>query len=67
MKPDYYHTGNIDVIDFGEENFAISEIKGFHRMNVLKYVTRYDKKNGVEDLNKAKYYIDKLIELEELK
>ena len=33
--------------------------------NVTKYVLRYRKKNGVEDLKKARHYLDKLIELEE--
>ena len=33
--------------------------------NVIKYVTRYKDKNGVEDLQKAKHYIDLLIELED--
>jgi len=33
--------------------------------NVIKYVTRYKDKNGVEDLEKAKHYIDLLIELED--
>ena len=32
--------------------------------NVIKYVTRYKDKNGVEDLQKAKHYINLLIELE---
>ena len=35
--------------------------------NVIKYVTRYKDKNGVEDLEKAKHYIDLLIELEDKK
>ena len=35
--------------------------------NVIKYVTRYKDKNGVEDLQKAKHYIDLLIELEDKK
>jgi len=33
--------------------------------NVIKYVTRYKDKNGLEDLQKAKHYIELLIELEE--
>ena len=33
--------------------------------NVIKYVTRYKDKNGIEDLQKAKHYIDLLIELKE--
>jgi hypothetical protein len=32
---------------------------------VTKYVLRYRKKNGIEDLKKARHYLDKLIELEE--
>jgi len=32
--------------------------------NIIKYVTRYKSKNGLEDLKKAKHYIDLLISLE---
>jgi hypothetical protein len=32
--------------------------------NVIKYVSRWRKKNGIADLEKAKHYIDLLIELE---
>ena len=32
--------------------------------NVIKYITRYRYKNGLEDLNKAKHYIEMLIQLE---
>ena len=35
--------------------------------NVIKYVTRYKDKNGLQDLQKAKHYIDMLIELEDKK
>ncbi len=35
--------------------------------NVVKYVSRFREKNGVEDLKKARHYLDKLIELEEQK
>lgn len=30
--------------------------------NIIKYVCRFDKKNGLEDLNKAKHYLEILIE-----
>ena len=39
----------------------------FHEANVIKYVTRWRDKNGLEDLKKARFYIDRLIELEEAK
>ncbi len=35
--------------------------------NVTKYVERYPRKNGLEDLKKARHYLDKLIEVEEQK
>jgi len=62
--PDHYHKNGIDVIRFAEMQLPVEQLKGFHRINVLKYVTRYDRKNGIEDLKKAKFYLDKLIELE---
>ena len=37
---------------------------GFFEGNVIKYVTRWKDKGGVADLNKAKHYIELLIELE---
>lgn len=37
---------------------------GFFEGNVVKYVTRWRGKGGVEDLRKARHYLDKLIELE---
>lgn len=37
---------------------------GFFEGNIVKYVTRWRDKGGVEDLRKARHYLDKLIELE---
>ena len=58
IKPSYYGTG-IDVIEFCLRNNLT-----FMQGNVIKYVTRYKSKNGIEDLEKAKEYIDRLIEFE---
>ena len=63
-KPVHYHQGGIDVIGFSERQFSKTELKGFFRINILKYVTRYDRKNKLEDLKKAQFYLNKLIELE---
>lgn len=63
-QPSHYHTGSIDPIAFGEENFSQEEMKGFYRMNAIKYISRYDKKGTpMEDLEKAEFYIRKLKEL----
>ena len=40
---------------------------GFLDGNALKYLLRWRHKNGIEDLKKARHYIDKLIETEEAK
>lgn len=37
---------------------------GFLAGNVIKYVVRYKRKNGLEDLKKARHYIDLLMEME---
>lgn len=37
---------------------------GFFEGNVIKYVTRWRDKGGIADLEKAKHYIEMLIELE---
>jgi hypothetical protein len=38
---------------------------GFFSGNVVKYVARHREKNGIEDLKKARHYLDKLIEIME--
>jgi hypothetical protein len=49
--------GNIQVLDFIADQ-KMSFLEG----NVIKYVSRYKYKNGIEDLKKAKFYLDKLID-----
>ena len=38
---------------------------GFFEGNIVKYVSRWKDKAGVEDLKKARHYLDKLIETED--
>jgi len=45
-------------------DFIIANDLGFLEANVVKYVTRYKAKNGIKDLEKARHYLDKLIEVE---
>lgn len=37
---------------------------GYFEGNIIRYVTRWRSKNGIEDLRKARHYLDKLIEIE---
>ena len=60
IKPNHYGDSEIDVISFCQANNL-----DFMQGNVIKYVFRYKNKNGLEDLEKAKEYIDRMIEKEE--
>lgn len=63
-RPNHYHRNNMDVIKFAELQFTKEELKGFYRINALKYITRFDRKNGREDLEKGLFYLNKLLEME---
>lgn len=67
----YQNANNNDVWQFVDDNLSAERVKGFHQTNAIKYVTRYHVKHDttekrIEDLEKAKVCIDKLIELERL-
>lgn len=63
-RQSHYLRNGIDVIDFAKMQFPKEEVKGFMRINILKYVTRYDRKGGIDDLDKAEHYLRMLRELE---
>lgn len=56
----HYQGSSIQVIEFIEANDT-----PYHEGNVIKYVHRWRKKGGLDDLRKALWYINRLIELEE--
>lgn len=56
---DHYKTMKIQPAEFIEAN-GLSYLQG----NAIKYICRFRDKNGIEDLRKAKHYIDMLIEFE---
>jgi hypothetical protein len=59
--PSHYNQGAIETIDYLESTLTDSEFVGFMKANVLKYVSRERYKNGVEDLKKAQWYLDRLV------
>lgn len=66
LRPDYYRgKDGKDLFDMFEEEFPKEWTTGFYVLNVVKYVRRFKGKNGVEDLNKARTYLDRLIKFEE--
>ena len=61
INPTHYK-GTIECIDAIESTMTKEAFRGYLKGNVLKYMWRYEKKNGVEDLEKAQWYLNKLIE-----
>lgn len=61
--PNHY-TGKYECIDVMIETQGIEATKNFCICNAFKYLWRHGKKNGVEDVKKAAWYLNKFIELE---
>ena len=45
-------------------DYIAANALGYFEGNVIKYVSRWRDKDGVDDLRKARHYLDKLIELQ---
>lgn len=62
-NPPHYRAGKIEVIDCIESMIAAirDPEQAFLAGQVLKYIARYPLKNGVEDLKKSRWYLDRLI------
>lgn len=59
--PDHYNKGAIEAIEAIKASMHPQEYKGYLKGNCLKYLWRYEYKNGVEDLRKARVYLEWLI------
>lgn len=62
INPEHYKQGKIECIEAIES--ATEHLTGNDAYlvgNVIKYIWRYQHKNGVEDLRKAKWYLERLI------
>lgn len=59
---DHYKMHGIQPWDFIASNGL-----GYFEGNIIKYVARWRHKGGVQDLEKARHYLDKLIEMERRK
>lgn len=64
INPNHYVFGGIETIEYLKAKLTPEEYRGFLKGNVLKYVSREAEKNGIEDLKKDKWYLEKLIEFE---
>lgn len=61
--PTHYTSGKVECIEAIEASMSNTAFKGFLKGNCIKYLYRYEDKNGSEDLKKCRWYLNKLIEL----
>jgi len=63
--PPHYETGKFECIEVMEETQGKEAVQNFCICNAFKYLYRHAKKNGLEDVKKAIWYLNKFVELEE--
>lgn len=59
-NPAHYTAGGIETLDYIKAK--VKDYPSYAAGNILKYVSRYEHKNGIEDLKKAQFYLNDLIE-----
>mgnify|MGYP005677758291 FL=1 len=64
--PPHYKEGEIECIDYLEDSLGKDGFAFYVEGNIKKYVHRWRHKGGVQDLKKAKWYLDRLISREEM-
>ncbi|MDD85993.1 DUF3310 domain-containing protein [Listeria monocytogenes] len=58
-NPAHYNTGGIETLDYIKAK--VKDYPSYAAGNIFKYVSRYEHKNGIEDLKKAQFYLNDLI------
>lgn len=64
-NPTHYETGKFECIEVMVETQGVEAVQDFCICNAFKYLYRHRRKNGKEDIEKALWYINKYLELEE--
>lgn len=66
VNPSHYKQGSIECIEAIKAALGVGFI-AYLWGNIMKYLWRWPNKNGIEDLKKARWYLDRLIQEEEAK
>ena len=61
--PAHYEVNGVESFDIYQKVFGVDSAKEACIFNAFKYIWRHKRKNGVEDVEKARWYLDKYIEL----
>ena len=62
INPNHYKGSGIECIEYIKERLPADAFLGYLDGNIIKYTHRWKEKNGIEDLRKARWYLDRLIQ-----
>ena len=60
INPEHYKFGGVECIDAIKGSLSPEQFKGYLKASIIKYLWRYEQKNGLEDLEKADWFLRKL-------
>jgi hypothetical protein len=60
VNPPHYKSEGVECIDYIKQQLSRDAYVGYLEGNVIKYIHRHKYKNGLEDLRKAQWYLEKL-------
>lgn len=68
INPEHYKSGGIETIEYIRAKMSKEEFYGYIKGNVIKYVSRVDKKSDkildkIDDLKKAQWYLERMIQV----
>lgn len=61
INPEYYKMGGIETINFIKAKLTEEQFKGYLAGNAIKYLSRFEHKAGEEDLQKAQWYLNRML------
>ena len=57
INPAHYKFGGVECIDAIKSSLSPEQFRGYLKASIIKYLWRYEKKNGLEDLEKADWFL----------
>lgn len=68
IRPRHYKQGKVECIEAAESAFGVKDVMAFCKICAFKYIWRLgDKDEEAQEIGKAKWYLDKYLELKETK
>lgn len=61
--PNHYQAGGLECIDVMEQLYGREAVESWIKLTIFKYAWRADKKDGAQDVDKIRWYSEKLVEM----